>query len=240
MNSNGHNPDVIRRLLAVGCPVPLDDPRKPPPALAIEVCDVQRTGIFDYRAHVEYVFCLRLSNCSCAEIEIRGFECQPPWRDPYFTFLADSTNNTGNFAVWSSLGMHIPEIREQTLPSGRRFPRCEVLNQRKGELGRIRPGDSLEGVLLAWGMYARVPGDYLHGHPASVKIGVVDQHDRNHSSTIEVLVDRSATMPVVSKSAGKGLFEDDSDVAGGVNVPDQQVTPGGILYLPVAKLRRES
>ncbi len=225
MDPSGGNENVIRRLLAVGCPVPQDDACKMPPAIVIEIRDAEVTRIHDYRCHVEYIFDLRLTSRSPAEIEIRGFKCRLPWPDPNFTFLGDPR-------------IYTPGEQEQTLPSLRGFRCNEVLNHRKDELGKIKPGDFLEGVLLAWSMDTRVPADYLHGHPASVEIVVVDQLGREHSSPVNVFVDRSATMPAIRTPVRKGLFEDDSEVADDVDVPDQQVTPGDIFHLP-ANVRRE-
>jgi hypothetical protein len=229
MGASARNPDVTKRLLAVGCPLPQNDASELQPTLLIEIRNSEVSRICDYQCHVEYVLDLRLTNRSYAEIVISRYKCRPPWPDPYFTFITDPTKDNKNFEHRSSMGMPIPEVLEATLPSGRRFYRADVLNDRKGESGKIKPGECLEGVLLAWGMYASVPGDYLHGHPAFVEITVVDQYERRHGSTIEVLVDRSATMPVIRKLISKGLFEDDDEVEDGVYVPGQQVTPTDIL-----------
>jgi hypothetical protein len=91
------------------------------------------------------------------------------------------------------------------LDSGRTFPCDQVLNHRVGEFGAIEPGESLEGILLAYTMYDRV--DYLHGEVAPASIFVIDQFGRKHRSEIEILIDRTATLPPFIRRP-RGLYDD--------------------------------
>ncbi len=74
----------------------------------------------------------------------------------------------------------------------------------------IEPGESREGILLAWSMDTRIPTDYRHDETVPMRIALLDQFGRSHASVIEVRVDRSATMrmPALTKAYGGGLYAD--------------------------------
>jgi hypothetical protein len=83
-----------------------------------------------------------------------------------------------------------------------------VLNHRVRENGRLEPGESFEGLLLAFTMFDRISSEYLHGETATARVWAIDQYCRKHQAELEILVDRSATMrPLKLRPRGQGLFE---------------------------------
>ncbi len=99
------------------------------------------------------------------------------------------------------------ECETYRLEGGRKF-RCEdVLNHRVRENGGLEPGQSVEGLLLAYTMFDRISPEYLHGETAIATVWVVDQHCRKHRAELEILIDRSATMwPLKPRPRGQSLF----------------------------------
>jgi len=83
-----------------------------------------------------------------------------------------------------------------------------VLNHRTGRSGIINPGDTLEGILLAFSIFRRVPNDYLAGSMIPAELLILDQYGRQHVSQIAVEVDRTATMKPLklTRRPGQGLY----------------------------------
>jgi hypothetical protein len=184
---------VFRRLLAAGCPMPLQIDDKTPADLTLALSKLELAVAYDRRASSEYVFPLRITNHSYARLQVCGFRAGMQWNRRLF-LLAEPQRPS-------------PEVDGYRLQSGRTFPRGEVLNHRIGECGGLAPGESMEGVLLGFQIFGRIPFDYLHGTFAPTTISVFDQFGRSYRSEIEVRIDRSATMrPLLRRPRGAGLF----------------------------------
>jgi hypothetical protein len=183
----------IRRLLAVGCPVPTTNRSSRAPDLVVEVRAPERTEAFDFRFSTEFIFDVKITNHSFAPLRVEDFLGLPPWKDKNFTWLGDPR-------------LYRPDQKAYQMESGRNIPYKSVLNHliRKMEL---EPGKSYEGILLAWSIETRIATDYLHRETFPMRIVLIDQFGRSHPSVIEVRVDRSATirMPDFSKK-GSGLY----------------------------------
>ena len=184
----------IRRLLAAGCPVPAENHSTGAPGLVVEVHKPERTQAFDFRSSTEYILVVRITNNSYARLKMKTLEGYPLWEDENFTWLGDCRR-------------YRPEKKAYRMPSGREIPYESVLNHCIREM-ELAPGESREGILLAWSMDTRIPTDYLHDETFPMRIALVDQFGRSHVSVIEVRVDRSATMrmPDLTKAYGGGLY----------------------------------
>jgi hypothetical protein len=187
---------VLRRLQAAGCPVPAGDDCSPPPDLTIEVCNPEQTRAYDFRASTEYVFALRITNNSYALLEVWKHKCQLPWPAPM---------------IWPRIDMNEREVYR--LPSGREFPYDTVLNHYIGGLGKLEPGKSREGFLLAFSPCRRIDADCPHGTVFPAELSIFDQYGRRHRSLVEMVADRTATInrPAFQQRRGKGLFDDGSE-----------------------------
>jgi hypothetical protein len=183
----------IRRLLAVGCPVPAENDSSRAPELVVEVRNPEQTEAFDFRFSTEFVFDVKITNRSFVPLRVEDLRGLPPWKDNNFTWLGDPR-------------LYTPDQKAYVMESGRKIPYDSVLNHclRKMEL---EAGDCYEGMLLAWSIWTRVSTDYLHRETFPMRIVLIDQLGRSHPSVIEVRVDRSATirMPDFSKK-GSGLY----------------------------------
>jgi hypothetical protein len=174
--------------------MPGDREDDPLPGLTIEVSRPE-AKIYDVRGGAAYVLAVRITNHSYVPLEVQKFKCRFPWRARW---------------IWpADPRIHIPEKKTYRLPnSEREFP-CEmVLNHRTGRLGIINPGDTLEGILLAFSMSRRVPNDYLAGSMIPADLLILDQYGRQHVSQIAVEVDRTATMKPLrlTRRTGQGLY----------------------------------
>ncbi len=123
-----------------------------------------------------------------------------------------------------------PEKPAYRLPgSGRTFPYESVLNDRIGRAGRINPGDSTEGIVLAF-RRERFPDECLAGPLISAELSIVDQYGRQHVSEIEVEVDRTAIINSLKNSLkltsrqGLGLY-DTSESQANVTVREPALRP---------------
>ena len=184
-----------RQLLAVGCPVPREeDCSDPAPELVVEVRDPRQTVAFDYRSSTEFVLDLRIRNDSYSRLQVEHYVGDPPWSHKNFIWLTD-------------LQGHMRQRQAYLMPSGREVPYGSVLNHCL--FGKwFEPGESREGLLLAWSMFTRMPTDCLHGELFPFQIVLIDQYGRSHVSFIRVRADRSATMrqPNLSKPVRSRLY----------------------------------
>jgi hypothetical protein len=213
----------IRRLLAVGCPIPTDNPFNPPPGLVVEVRNPERTRAFDFRASTEYIFDVRISNNSYAPLKIENLKCRSPWKDSNFTWLGDARR-------------YAPQRKTYRMPGGRRIPYESVLNHCIGER-TLEPGESLEGTLLAWSIFTRIPEEYLHDETCRVRIALLDHYGRSHVSIVEVQVDRSATMrpPKITKRFGQELYGGGQHSVSTARIPEK----GVLKQWPTASIQFE-
>jgi hypothetical protein len=166
------------------------------------------------RAGTEYVFGVRITNVSYSRLLPQRFRARLPWI-ARLHWLSDPR-------------IYAPETDAYRLDSGRKFSCYEVLNHRVREHGGLNPGDSIEGVLLAFARN-RIPMELLHRTIAPAQLSVEDQFGREHDSEIEILIDRRATMrPPVFRPCGKGLF-DDTEPRAGTNLSEEMQLPAEIL-----------
>jgi len=194
-SSSSQDPALLQRLLAARCPMSSEIDHEPSSDLTIAASKPEIALAYDRRASSEYVFPVRITNHSFAHLEVWKYRAGMPWKRRLF-LLADPQP-------------YSPEMEGYRLESGRTFPRGEVLNHRIGECGGLGPGESMEGVLLGFQIFCRIPFDYLHGTIVPAEISVIDQFGRKYRSDIEVRIDRSATMrPLIRRPRGTSLFED--------------------------------
>jgi hypothetical protein len=153
----------------------------------------ERTEALAFRSSTEYIFDLRIKNPSFAPLKVEDLQGFPPWKDKNFTWLGDPR-------------LYKPDQKVYQMESGRKFVYESVLNHRIRKI-ELQPGESYEGLLLAWSIFTRVPVDYFHREIFPMRIALIDQFGRSHLSVIEVRVDRSAIMrmPDFNKK-GTGLY----------------------------------
>lgn len=191
------HPALQRRLFAAGCPTVIEVSTEPQPDIRVDVSRPEVTVAYDMRAGTEYVFGLRVTNCSWSRLKIERYRARFEWMANLY-WLGDPRVNS-------------PQKKVYRLESGLEFPCQDVLNHRVGDQGLIEPGKSIEGVLLAYTMFEPIPPEYIHGDEALATLSVTDQHGRHHRSPIEFSINRRATMPAWvfrSKSTRRSLFEE--------------------------------
>ena len=195
-SSFSNNAALLKRLRSAGYPLLSARRRERPHDLIIEISQPELTVAYDCRAGVEYVFSVRVINRSYARLSVQRYGGVMPWR-AHLLWPGDPR-------------VYLPEREGYRLESGRTFPYGKVLNHRVRERGELQPGESMEGLLIAYTMFERISFNYLHGDMAQARLFVVDQFGRKHRSDLEILADRSATMqPLSLKPMGSGLYEDD-------------------------------
>lgn len=218
----------IRKLLAVGCPVPAEDHISRAPDLIVEVRNPERTEALDFRCSTEYILDLRIKNTSFARLKVEDLKAFPPWEDTNFTWLGDPR-------------LYTPDQKAYVMESGRKIPYESVLNHRIRKM-ELEPGDCYEGMLLAWSIWTRISNDYLHRETFPMGIALIDQFGRSHLSFIEVRVDRSATirMPDFTKK-GTGLYGRSrwSQVRGGVGREDPRIPSDNLWSLLTSRPLQE-
>jgi hypothetical protein len=183
---------VAARLQAAGIPLPVEDHSATQPDLLVE--SLKGSRVFDRIVGCECVLNVRISNNSYGNLKVdklRGHLLEVDW---LLTFQGDPKE-------------HNPECKTYRMPSGRSLRRDSVLNHRLG--GEIAPGTSMEGKLLAFSFNEKIPEDYPHGLSVPLEVILTDQYGRKHASIIEVLVDRTATMPKPQafSRVGRGLYD---------------------------------
>lgn len=188
-NKNTVDPILIRRLQEADCPMPEDCEDERMPCLVAVVSGPEITRAYVMRGWAEYVVALRITNHSYDCLEVQKFECDSYW--PIRLIGGISGNEK-------------PAYR---LPgSGRTFLYESVLNHRTGRAGRINPGDSMEGILLAFRRQL-FPEECLVRPVIPMDLSIVDQDGRHHVSEIEVTVDRTAIInPMTPRGNRTGLF----------------------------------
>src|SRR5579863_505341 len=171
--------DLRRRLQAAGCPIPADLPSQPHGDLIIEVSQPEMSVAYDVcRGGIEFVFALRITNRSYTRLTVERFRASLPWP---------------GVVLWrGDPRIDSPEKRVYRLENGREFSCETVLNYRTRELRMLEPGGCLEGFLLGYTLFDRIPCDYIQGEKASADLCVMDQFGRPHGAEIEMLIDRAA------------------------------------------------
>ena len=184
---------LTRRLRAAGCPIPADDHSEPQPDLMIEDARPELTVAYDlHRGGIEFLFALRIANLSYARLTLERFSASLPW--------ASVVQWRGDPRIGS------PEKTTYRLENGRNLPCEKILNCRIGEA--LEPGGCVDGFLLGYTLFDRIPCDYVHGSKESVDLCVFDQFERAHRAEIEILIDRAATMrPIRPARSRSSLFD---------------------------------
>jgi hypothetical protein len=180
------------RLQAAGIPIPVEDHSVIEPDLRVECLKGSRA--FDLKVGIECVLNVRISNNSYGNLKadkVRAHFLEADWR---LTIQGDPKEFD-------------PERKTYRMPSGRYLRHDLVLNHRLG--AEIAPGTSMKGKLLALSFTGKIPEGYPHGLYVPLRIVVTDQYGRQHTSIIEVLVDRTATMskPKAFSRVGRGLYD---------------------------------
>jgi hypothetical protein len=189
---NPISPEVIVRLRATGIPMPGED-FDVQPDITINVDRAEITKAYDMRNGAEYVFGVTVTNRSYARLTLKEFNCEMDWES--------------NLSWISDPRMYRPRTQVYRLKSGKTFYCADVLNHRVRERGIMEPGERWEGILLAYDLTNRIPHEYLHNVTVPGQISVVDHLGREHTSAIELAVDRTATMrPLVMGRVGLGLY----------------------------------
>jgi hypothetical protein len=233
-NKNAVDQILIRRLRAAGCPLPEDCEDDPMPGLVAVVSRPEEIKAYVMRGWAEYVLALQITNHSYDCLEVQEFECHLPWPIRLIGPLSPRI-----------CGSEKPTYR---LPgSGKTFPYDSVLNHRTGGAGRINPGDSVEGILLAFRCCRAYPEECLDGRVIPAELSIVDQHGRPHVSQIEVRVDRTAiinSLRLVGRQ-GRGLYDTSESQASvavrerarrsmaaeiSLDIPDKRATPKPEAY----------
>ena len=191
-NKNAVDPILIRRLRGAGCPMPEDCEDDLMPGLVAIVSRPEITRAYVMRGWAEYVLAVRITNHTYDCLEVQKFECHSHW-------------------PIRVVGPRIcgPEKRAyRLLGSGRTFPYESVLNHRTGRAGLINPGDSIEGILLAF-RCQRCPEECRSDLVIAAELSMMDQYGRPHVSEIEVTVDRTAIINSLKLAGrqGRGLYD---------------------------------
>jgi hypothetical protein len=189
-------PETIRRLRVAGCPMPQDCEDDPVRGFSIIVSKPERTKAYVQRGWVEYVFAVSITNNSYGPLEIRKFECRLPWCEGL---------------IWPRpRPIDLPAKPSYRLPqSGKEFVYETVLNHRTGRAGMVNPGETVDGVLLAFRKCQGVPDDGLAGPVIPADLSIMDQSGQEHFSEIEITVDCTAiidSLKLKSRPA-RGLFD---------------------------------
>jgi hypothetical protein len=169
--------------------MPEDCEDDPMPGLVAVVSRPEVTRAYVMRGWAEYVVALRIKNRSYDCLEVQKFECDSHW----------SIRLIGPICGHEKPAYRLPG-------SGRTFLYGDVLNHRTGRAGRINPGDSMEGILLAFRSQP-FPDESL-ARVIPMDLSIVDQDGRHHVSQIEVTVDRTAIISSMKPRSrqGRGLF----------------------------------
>jgi len=209
--------NLVPRLLAAGCPMPLANVSESRRDVIIKVIKPEITIAYDRKSGTEYVFGVQVRNVSYSVIEPRRYGARIYWRASLH-WLVDPRIYTPQTKVYRLDG------------SKREFPCSEVLNHRTGRNGRLGPGQSMEGVLLAFAMSDRIPPYCLHGTIAPARLFVEDQFGRKHWSEIDLSIDRRATMkPLVLGPRPTSLFQEEELKT--ARMRDENLQPGTIVWL---------
>ncbi len=118
-----------------------------------------------------------INNSPRAHVVIRHFDLELLWNDLQFDWLPDPLELEGAKEYYSIPGTSIT------------YPREMVLNHRSYDQGKLEPGDVAQGLLLGWGS-AEIPKDLRHGSSITMKVSVLDQTGKRHSSPVLLRVDK--------------------------------------------------
>lgn len=195
-NKNAVDQILVRKLRAAGCPLP-EDCEDPMPGLVAVVSRPEETRAYVMRGWAEYVLALQITNHSYDCLEVQTFECNSYWPTRVIGPLSPRVCG--------------PEKPAYRLPgSGKTFLYESVLNHRTGGAGRINPGDSVEGIFLAFRCQPYPEECFARPAVIPVDLSIVDQYGTPHVSQIEVRVDRTAIINslrlVGRQGRGPGLF----------------------------------
>jgi hypothetical protein len=120
-----------------------------------------------------------ISNDSPRVIRLDQCRIEVPWFDQDFRLLEDP---------WQK----IPREHSYASPNAPtlQFERDAVLNHLFGNQGRLNPGDSLDGMLLAAGSQT-IPDQYQHREGVNLQLLIIDGQGRVYQENPGVMLDRS-------------------------------------------------
>jgi hypothetical protein len=136
-----------------------------------------------------FVFYVSIINNSLrTPVVILGYDLELQWRDDQFDWLRDPAEFDPPSEAYRFAGGEVS------------YPRQDVINHRVYGLGRLAPGDVIEGALLAKG-YAMIPADYRHDQTITMKFSVLDQDNKRHSRELDFKIHK---MPFGATPLGSG------------------------------------
>ena len=179
---------LAHRMLGAGVPLELDEgashgmyPARPG-LLIYQVGGVPENTAFDLdRGGTGYILDLEITSNISRLIVIRDFRLDLPWLDARFYFLPDPADSGSSCDAYILPGTAIA------------YPRSNVINHRTSSRGRLRRGETLDGLLLAVG-FEPIPDCFRHGGSVDSMLSIVDQFGRSHSSEVSFWIDRSVTL----------------------------------------------
>lgn len=195
-------PDLVRRLIAAGCPLDINESYNPLPLPSgLLICQVG--GEFTNRAFdlnppgTGYMLDLEIASNVRGLLVVRYFTLELPWEAPQFSWLPDPAESGTKKDPYVIPGT-----------GGLEFPRKLVINHRTSAQGRLRRRDILDGLLLGMS-FESIPDCFRHGAMVDATLCIVDQLERRYPSKITLWVDRSAKrLPRSPKRPRKPLFEE--------------------------------
>ena len=124
-----------------------------------------------------YIFGVAITNNSPKTlIVIHGFDLKPPWRETELDWLEDPGKSVPGSGGYRYPGTEL------------RFPRQDVLNQRRYDQGKLGPGDTIRGLLLGRGTGA-IPQRMPHGSIQRMPFTVIDSAGKRHSAPVRLRID---------------------------------------------------
>jgi hypothetical protein len=134
-----------------------------------------------------YMLSVAIHNDSNRAVRLNEFRLELLWHDAQFCWLSDPFRAS-------------PRESNYSFPTPRsiEFPREVVLNHHLGNAGKLNPGGSFEGLLLAAGE-APIPAEYHDGQILKMRILVFDSQSRCSASHCELWVERRRRNPTQKK-----------------------------------------
>jgi len=140
-----------------------------------------------------YIVSVAIYNDSNRRVRLSEFRLELPWDEAQFLWLSDPSRA-------------LPRKYAYSFPCRRsiEFEREAVLNHRLGNLGRLNPGGSCEGLLLGMGD-APIPAEYHDRQALKTRLLVFDSQGRHFASPLKLYVER-ACRNLIEKKTRKPLM----------------------------------
>jgi hypothetical protein len=135
------------------------------------VSDINRVTEVEGMYTTTFMATLVITNDSAkASIVIAKYEIRPPWHDPEIEALDDPHEahpRSDNYVVHAAL----------------EWPREWVINHHRYQYGKLAPGDTIRGMLLARGING-IPGDLKTKNPIEMEVVITDTKKREYKAKI--------------------------------------------------------